>query len=127
MHIGIDLSITALNQAGSAIYAASLFHALQQVGPEHTYHVFNVGQQRLMGARKTLASRAKVLYHDLLWTHGLLPLQVARSSIDVLHMPANVIPAILSRPTVVTINDVLVISDPQNFPLWQRTYSRLFL
>src|SRR5260221_11697421 len=127
MQIGIDLSITALNQAGSAVYAASLFEALQRVGPEHTYQVFSVGHQRTMGTRKTLASRAKVLYHDLLWTHGLLPLQVARSMIDVLHMPAYIVPTFKSRPTVVTINDALVISDPQIFPLWQRTYARLFL
>src|SRR5256885_6442076 len=116
MRIGIDLSITALNQAGSAVYAASLFEALQRVGPEHTYQVFSVGQRRTMGTRKSLTSRAKVLYHDLLWTHGLLPLQVAHSNIDVLHMPANFIPAIRTRPTVVTINDALVISEPQNFP-----------
>src|SRR5258708_31323498 len=104
MRIGIDLSITALNQAGSAVYAASLFDALQSVGPEHAYQVFSVGHQRTMGTRKSLTSRAKVLYHDLLWTHGLLPLQVARSKIDVLHMPAYIIPALKSRPTVGTIN-----------------------
>lgn len=125
--IGIDLSIANINQAGTGIYASSLLNALRQIDKEHDYCVFRVRQQRDMSSHKTLHSRLKTIFRDIVWMHGILPWQVSRSKVDLLHMPANVMPLFSSCPTVVTILDTTVLQSSQNFPFWQRNYSRVFI
>jgi len=127
MKIGLDRSIAKTNQTGTGIYAASLFEALQRVAPEHEYRVFASPISRQMGQPKTLLSRAGVIYQDVIWTHGQLPLMAARSGLDVLHSPAYVIPAIVPCPTVVSILDALILKTPENFTRWHRSYSRVFV
>lgn len=125
--IGIDLSITNINQAGTGVYASNLIVALRQVGKEHDYRIFQVRQHRDMSSRKTLRSRLKTIYRDVVWMHGVLPWQVSRSKVEILHMPANVMPLLSPCPTVVSILDTTVLQFPRNFPFWQRCYSKVFI
>lgn len=126
MRIGIDLSITQINQAGTGIYARSLVQALHELDTGDEYHLFAVNQQRDMARQKTLRTRFDTLYRDLIWTHGLLPHKVRRAGIDLLHMPANVIPMRPPCPTVVTILDTTIFKTPRHFTFWHRTYARVF-
>lgn len=125
--IGIDLSVANINQAGTAIYACSLVDALRHLDTKNEYQIFAVKQQRDMSKRKTLRTRLKTICRDIVWTHGILPWQVHRAKVDILHMPANVIPLLSPCPTVVTILDTTILQTPRNFPFWHRNYSRLFI
>jgi len=127
VRIGIDLSVSNTNQAGTGIYAASLARTLQHLDVENEYQFFAVQQRRDMTKRKTLRTRMDTLYRDVVWTHGVLPWQVCRARVDILHMPANVIPLWLPCPTLVTILDTTVFHTPRNFPFWHRNYFRLLV
>lgn len=127
MRIGIDLSVTNINQAGTGVYASSLINALRQINTEHEYCVFQVKQHHDMSSRKTWRSRLETIYRDIVWMHGILPWRVKQAKIDLLHMPANIIPLHSSCPAVVFIHDTIIFNSPQDFPFWQRNYFRLFM
>lgn len=127
MKIGFDLSIANINQAGSGIYAHSLADALQRLDGADEYQIFAVSQQRDMAERKTVRSRMETIYRDIIWTHGLLPWQAQRAKVDILHMPANVIPIFSPCHTVVTILDTTTLQTPQYFTFWYRHYARVFI
>jgi glycosyltransferase involved in cell wall biosynthesis len=127
MIIGIDISVINLNQAGSAVYTSNLIEALRNLGSGNEFHIFDVGQTRNMSKNKTIISRLKTIYRDLIWTHAILPFQVYKAKIDVLHIPVNVTPLFSTCPTVLTILDTTVLQLPQYFTLWHRYYSRMFL
>lgn len=127
MRIGIDISVTEINQAGTAVYTSNLVNSLKRGEDQPKYHLFSANLPRKMGEKKTMGSRLDTLYRDLIWTHIILPRQARRARLDVLHMPANIIPVRVSCPTVVTILDTTVLESPQNFTLWHRNYSRFLI
>lgn len=127
MKIAIDLSITVINQSGTGIYAANLFTALQQLDSGNEFCSFVVNQRRDMSSRKSISTRLDTLYRDLIWTHAHLPFQVTKAKVDLLHMPANVIPLMPPCRTVVTIHDAIFLQFPKSFTLWHRTYARLLV
>jgi glycosyltransferase involved in cell wall biosynthesis len=127
MRIGIDASITKLNQAGSGVYASSLIDALRRVDSSNTYHLFAGRHKRQMGQRKTFRSRIETIYHDIAWTHLVLPYQAWQTGIDVLHVPSSVMPLFSPCPTVISILDTTALAMPQHFNVWQRHYSRLLM
>lgn len=127
MRVGVDLSVVNINQAGTGVYAHSLVDALRRLDTVNEYQIFAILQQRDMSQRKTIRTRMDTLYRDLVWTHGVLPWQVYRADVDLLHMPANVIPFWLPCPTLVTIHDTTVFHLPRNFPFWHRNYFRLLV
>lgn len=127
MKIAIDLSITKINQAGTAVYAANLIEALQRVDHRNQYQIFAVNQTRTMGQRKTLGSRTKVIYHDMIWHHAILPWKAQRAGADLLFMPANTTPLFTPCPTVVAIHDIMPVARPQQFTFWFRNYARIFM
>jgi glycosyltransferase involved in cell wall biosynthesis len=127
MRIGIDLSVARMNQAGTGIYAQCLFESLQALGTSEEWVPFAVNQQRDMSTEKTLRTRLDTLYRDLVWTHVKVPIQSYRERLDLLHMPANVVPVFAHCPTIATILDTTVFRYPSYFPRWQRTYQRIFV
>ena len=122
--IGIDLSITRTNRAGTGVYASSLYEALRRIDAENQYVVFADEYPQPMGQQKTLRSRAGVIYHDLLWNHVILPLKARRAGVDILIMPANIAPVFSPCPTMVFIPDMLPITHPQHFTFWWGHYAR---
>lgn len=127
MKIGIETTASRINQAGTGVYVSSLISSLLKFEDRNMYKFFFVDRRRDMAKSKTMRSRVDTIYRDVLWTHIVFPWQVHRSGVDVLHMPANVIPLSLSYPTVVTILDTTVLQTPRNFTFWHRNYSRMFV
>jgi glycosyltransferase involved in cell wall biosynthesis len=127
MRIGIDLSILGVNQAGTASYTRRLLTALEQLKEDIEIKTFAVKQNRDMSAPKSIQSRFDTLYRDILWIHGILPLQARRAKVDILHMPAFIIPLRCPCPSVVSILDTTIYRNPEYFPVWQRTYLRSML
>jgi glycosyltransferase involved in cell wall biosynthesis len=54
-------------------------------------------------------------------------MQVNHADVEILHMPANVIPLLQPCPTVVTILDTTVFQAPRKFTFWHRNYYRIFI
>jgi glycosyltransferase involved in cell wall biosynthesis len=127
LRIGVDLSITMVDQAGTSIYACSLADALKHLESGDKYRFFARNTAHGMVRRKTIRSRTVSIYRDIIWTHVVLPMQVRHADIEILHMPANVIPLFQPCPTVVTILDTTVFQKPEKFTLWHRNYYRLFI
>jgi len=127
VRVAIDLSVANISQAGTATYARTLLETLKRVDSFNEYFALAVEQQRDMSVRKTFSSRLETVYRDIVWMHGVLPWQAHRTKVDILHMPANVIPLFSPCPVVVTIHDLTVLTMPQNFTFWHRNYSRTFV
>lgn len=127
MKIGFDLTAAEVDQAGTGIYARSVFEALQGVDKAMTVVGFRGAAPRLMDAPKTAASRLATLRRDLLWMHLLLPLRAARAGVDLLHIPTGVLPLAPPCPTVVTVLDVTILRRPHDFTLWHRAYAHWML
>lgn len=127
MRVGIDLSITQVNQAGTAVYAANLIESMQALEAAPDLTIFKVKRARNMEAPKTLWSRGDTLYRDLLWNHVVLPRRARESRVDILHMPANFAPLKAPCPTVVTIHDTAVMDRPGEFTWWLRNFARFAL
>jgi len=127
MKIGIDISVLNINQAGTATYTRNLINAFKDIDSKDEFHFFSVNQKRDMSSPKTFKSRLQTIYRDIIWTHGQLPYQASKCKIDVLHMPANIIPMWISCPTVVTIHDTATIQFPEIFTYWNRKYYQAFL
>lgn len=127
MKIGIDLSILNVNQAGTATYVNNLAKALKIVDNENDYLFFAVKHYHSMSRHKTFRTRMETIYRDLLWTHGVLSYKTLLAKVDILHMPANIIPIVTSCPTIVTLHDTIILKETQIFPIWQRNYFRVFM
>jgi glycosyltransferase involved in cell wall biosynthesis len=116
-----------VDQAGTSIYACSLANALKCLESEDTYRFFAENTINNTVRRKTFRSRSMALYRDIIWTHLILPMQARHADVEILHMPANVIPLFQPCPTVVTILDTTVFQIPEKFTLWHRNYYRVFI
>jgi glycosyltransferase involved in cell wall biosynthesis len=122
MDIGFDLSAASINQAGTGIYTRQLASALVRLHTGDTFHHFAIRQTRDMSAPKTLRSRLETLCRDLVWMHIKLPSEAKRARVDLLHMPAGIIPLQSPCPVVVTILDAILFKMPEAFPGWQWLY-----
>jgi len=127
LRIGFDLTVANVDQAGTGIYARSVFDALRELDDGTSLVGFVGAPPRAMDAAKTAVSRLGTLRRDLIWTHLVLPIQAARAKVDLLHIPTRVIPVVRPCPTVVTILDTTVLDRPREFPFWQRSYSGALL
>jgi glycosyltransferase involved in cell wall biosynthesis len=127
VRIGLDLSVTKVNQAGTGIYASNLARALGGLKSPHQYEIFSLDQTRNMSAPKTLGSRLQTIYRDLVWMHMILPYRVKRAKADLLHMPFGIMPYRTPCPTVVTIFDTTICTTPGNFSFWHRNYAGRFM
>jgi glycosyltransferase involved in cell wall biosynthesis len=62
---------------------------------------------------------------ELYYLHTLLPLQARRAQVDLVHFPANMVPARLHCPSVVTIHDMMVEHMPEAYdPLFLAFFKR---
>jgi glycosyltransferase involved in cell wall biosynthesis len=120
--IGIDTSIAKINQAGSSVYVNNLTHALSSLDGQYEYSLFNSHQNYSMGTNTGLKKKFKTIYNDLIWTQLIVPLKAQYESFSLLHMPAVFSPMFPSKPTIVTIFDVIIMRFPQYFSKWHHYY-----
>ena len=129
MKVGIEVSAINVNQAGTGIYVSQLLSALKTLEQPGDFSIqtFSSGLKRFMGKPKTVRTRLGTLYHDIFWNQVLLPLSVARSDVDLLHLPANIGPVVCPCPTTVTIHDVSLFRYPEYFTPWHRKTSQFLV
>ncbi|HPH94967.1 MAG TPA: glycosyltransferase family 1 protein [Anaerolineaceae bacterium] len=127
MKIGLDLSVTKYERAGTTTYAVSLWEAMKAGYPMDRFETFMVNHPDLPNGQKTFSTRMATLYRDLCWTPLILPAQASRAKLDVLHMPAQMIPLFRPCPVVVTFHDLFVLDLPHYFPLFHRLSARILM
>jgi len=125
MRIGIDISATRIDRAGSGIYIRSLVNALRETCPTHEYRLVAFGRDQSSHHHRTVADRVENVLRDLIWTPVLLPLRAQQARLDVLHLPAHRAPLVCAVPMVVTFLDLTPLRYPETFNVWSRYYSRV--
>ena len=119
--IGIDLSVTDRVKTGTSVYAIHLYQSLTKLDQDSFTFVLLKAPRPL--PRKNLLTKFGNLAIELFWLNVLLPLQVRRYQIDLLHMPANIISPPVRRPQVCTIHDAHFITNPQGRDRLWRLYA----
>jgi len=128
MRIAIDATSVPRQRAGAGTYICNLVQALAQVDRDNTYFVFAKRETfdgrslqrdgfRLLPVR--LASRPA----RMLWEQAMLPLQLRRLGVDILHSPHYTTPlASAGWRRVVTFHDVTFFLLPRRYPVLRRLY-----
>lgn len=121
--VAVDLSVLDRTHAGTAVYARELVRALQSLPADDIELVCLRGPGPV--SRKNKITKILNLLIELFWLHVLLPLKLARERIDLVHMPANVAPALSPCPVVVTIHDANFRRFPETYDPGYRRYANL--
>ncbi len=118
--IGIDAS-RAMSTAptGTESYSYHLIRALLPLLSEHTVRLYlrtPVAPDEFPGAE------LRVIPFPRLWTHLRLSAELLRHPVDLLFVPAHVLPLYHPRRSLVTVHDVGYRYFPEAHPLGQRLY-----
>jgi glycosyltransferase involved in cell wall biosynthesis len=123
--VAVDITILDRVKTGSAVYVRELIEAIEQLRPTDLEIIPLRGPSFI--ARKNILTKFINLGIELWWLHRRLPSLVRRLKIELLHMPANVIPLHVPCACVVTIYDANFMKFPEEYdPLWRR-YARLMV
>lgn len=125
MRIGIDISATLIDSAGSGIYIRNLVNTLREMCPAHEYLLFAFGRNRAIHRSCIVGGRLENVLRDIIWTPVLLPIKAQQAGVDILHLPAHRAPLICPVPMVVTFHDLTLLRYPEAFNAWTRYYSRI--
>lgn len=107
MRVGYDLSILRRPAAGTARYAVELLRAMRETEPRETIVEFQGWPRTRRGPSPV--RRGTNLASEVGWlTVGSMAIAV-RHRLDVWFAPANVVPLLLPRPSVVTVHDVNIL------------------
>ena len=127
MRIGLNLLFLLPGQlAGIAVYTTSLVHALARLDNNNRYFLFvNKETKGYFGDVTTQSNfheivcnvRASFRLARLLWEQFVLPLQLKRYHIDLVHSPGYFSPLLVSCRSVTTIHDL-------NFIYARNSFSR---
>lgn len=130
--IGINAHLLAQGQgyrsAGVSRYIYNLLIHLHREDPEGEYTVFlNSGCALSLSYRQRRSSLPTYKpWVRVLWEQFLLPSEVQKENIALLHSPVNVQPFLLPCKGVVTVTDLSFMVFPESFRPLQRLYQRIF-
>lgn len=123
MLIGIDASrTTRAARTGTEGYALHLIRALLRLDGAHRYRLY-FNQAPPPDLFPEGAYEACVIPFPRLWTHVRLAIEVIRHPVDVLFVPAHVLPLVGAKRSVVTVHDLGYLV----FPQAHRPLDRLYL
>lgn len=130
--IGINAHLLAQGQsyrsAGVSRYIYNLLVHLYREDPEGDYTVFLNSRCALSLSYRQKRSSLPTYrpWVRILWEQFLLPREVSKESIALLHSPVNVQPFLLPCKGVVTVTDLSFMVFPESFRPSQRLYQRFF-
>lgn len=123
MTVGIDVTASKFNAAGTKRYIDGLLSGLAQLGATHMTPL-SAPEWATRSSSNRVKSKAATLYRDLWWPHVVLPSRVKAAGVDVLHLPANVGLLRCPCPMVVTMFDTTVFEQGQHHKRWHRAVTR---
>lgn len=130
--IGINAHLLAQGQsyrsAGVSRYIYNLLVHLYREDPEGDYTVFLNSRCALSLSYRQKRSSLPTYrpWVRILWEQFLLPREVSKEGIALLHSPVNVQPFLLPCKGVVTVTDLSFMVFPESFRPSQRLYQRFF-
>jgi glycosyltransferase involved in cell wall biosynthesis len=128
VRIAIDATSVPRQRAGAGTYICNLVQALAQVDRENTYFVFAKretfdGRSLQRDGFRLVPVRLTSRLARMLWEQAMLPLQLSRLGVDVLHSPHYTTPlASAGWRRVVTFHDVTFFLLPRRYPVLRRLY-----
>jgi hypothetical protein len=129
LHIGIDTLAAHRMRTGIATYVSGLVDGLVRTDRHNRYTLFVSREnaalfpedgprcQKVFGPRLIDNTKIRVL-----WEHTLLGREIRRRSIDLVHSPTFVSPALSETPSVITIPDMNFFLHPEKHPALKRWY-----
>lgn len=123
IRVAVDASVVGRTRTGTAVYVNNLLYAMAVAHPE------DIEVLRIEGPwprpHRHLFSRPLNLASELYWIHVSLPRLLKRQRVNILHMPANVIPVHAPCPCIVSVHDAHFITHPQSRDRIWLAYARL--
>jgi glycosyltransferase involved in cell wall biosynthesis len=126
LHIGIDASrILPGRSTGTERYALRITEALltRRAGHQYRLYLNRLNRREMVPLALPPCAELRPIPFPRLWTHVRLSVELWRHPVDVVFVPAHVVPLAAPGPVVVTIHDLGYRYEPQAHP-WQ---SRLYL
>jgi glycosyltransferase involved in cell wall biosynthesis len=120
LRIGINGRFLVAKQTGVQRAAYNLLLSLLEFDQHNTYIIFTGESQR--GKSVWVRENIEMVYSDIksgenlknhFWEQFILPRLAAKSSVDILHSPANMAPILYKGKSIVNIHDLCFIVNPQ--------------
>ena len=122
LRIGIDASrILPGRMTGTERYALQITEALLSSGSGHQYRLY-LNRQTTVPIILPPSAELRAIPFPRLWTHARLSVELWRHPVDVLFVPAHVVPLAAPGPVVVTIHDLGYRYEPDAHPWPSRLY-----
>lgn len=130
MKIGFELSFFSTKKTGVDYYAYNLIRALSKIDKENQYYLYldplffpqfsNLGENFFLRKANTR--------NRLTWVQFVLPFQLHKEKIDILHCPAYIAPLFtFFTKTIITIHDMSTFLFPKRFTLAHNLYYYIFV
>jgi glycosyltransferase involved in cell wall biosynthesis len=111
--IGIDASrAAAARKTGTERYSQRIIAELLDQGADYRFRLY-LNQRRPLDLPQRADTAQRPIPFPRLWTHLRLSAELAAHPVDVLFVPAHVVPPIHPAATVVTIHDLGYLYEPQ--------------
>lgn len=128
LKIGIDARLVTYRR-GMGNFTYNLLVELAKLSTEHEYvlYVDDPAAVPLLPATPQFPAKVLIPKFYPVWEQFVLPLQVVKDRLDVLHCPANTAPVQLRSSTklVLTIHDVMYLMPQRTIPLSPSRYQQL--
>jgi glycosyltransferase involved in cell wall biosynthesis len=122
-HVVFDMTFPHRWKTGTIVYADEIVTALRESGQYRITCLKGPTRSRRGGIWKIWNA-----IRSLLWTHVELPIKLIRLKADLLHSPCCVAPIICPCPVILTVHDVLYVTQPEHYPDKQFSlYARIFI
>ena len=120
--IGIDASrASVVRQTGTERYSRRIITELLELGVNQRFRLYLNGRQGLSLPQRA-STEQRLIPFPRLWTHFRLSAELARHPVEVLFIPAHVVPPVHPPATVVTIHDLGYLHEPDAHTDWSRRY-----
>jgi glycosyltransferase involved in cell wall biosynthesis len=120
--IGIDTSRASVErQTGTERYSRRIIEELHDQGVDQRFRLY-LNQRQPLSLPQRAGTEQRLIPFPRLWTHLRLSTELARHPVDVLFIPAHVVPPVHPRATVVTIHDLGYLHEPDAHTDWSRRY-----
>jgi hypothetical protein len=120
--IGIDASRAAIaHKTGTERYSQRILAELLDQGTDFRFRLY-LNQARPLDLPQRAGTEQRPIPFPRLWTHVRLSAELVTHSVDVLFIPAHVVPPVHPAATVVTIHDLGYLYEPQAHTAASRRY-----
>lgn len=134
MKIGIDATLIRKENTGSGFYIINLIDAVSRLDRKNVYYIFtNKDSFELFIKEKqpnliVIDKKFRGRFSRVLWEFFILPFEIRKRRIDVLHSPNYITPLFkLGFKTIATVHDLAVYLFPEKFTLVKRLFFKLMM